>query len=121
MAKTVLVVDDSKSMRQMVSFTMAEEGYTVVEAENGRDAAFKLESSKASLIITDINMPEMNGIEFITHVRSTGNYKFTPIIVLTTESEKEMQDKGKAAGATAWLIKPFTPERLKEIAKKVAG
>ncbi len=121
MAQRVLIVDDSNSMRQMIRFTLEEEGYQVEGAVNGLDGTKKLDAFKPELIITDIHMPEMNGIDFIIHTRQQGDHKFTPIIVLTTESEKEMQEKGKQAGATAWLVKPFSPEVLVETVKKVAG
>ncbi|MEK6794924.1 MAG: response regulator [Spirochaetota bacterium] len=119
MGKKVLIVDDSPSMRQMVSFTLSEDGYEVIEADNGKAALGKLDGS--ALIITDINMPEMNGIELIKSIRGNDAVKFVPIIVLTTESEQSKQDEGKAAGATAWIVKPFTPEKLKETVKKTLG
>jgi two-component system chemotaxis response regulator CheY len=121
MSKKVLVVDDSGSMRQMVSFTLSEEGYEVTEAEDGQKGLDALESADPELIITDIHMPNVNGLEFIKRVRKNDKYKYTPIIVLTTESENEMQEKGKKAGASAWLVKPFTPEQLNETVKKVSG
>lgn len=115
----ILIVDDSISMRQMINFTLSEEDHQIFEAENGKEAMKKLEEIKPEIIITDINMPEMNGIELIKAVRGSSSCKFVPIIVLTTESEKAMQDKGKQAGATAWLVKPFTPEKLIETVAKV--
>ena len=121
MGKKILIVDDSSSMRQMVKFTLTEEGYDVEEAVDGKDGVDKVSDVNPELIITDINMPNMNGIELIEAVRKTDAYKFTPIIVLTTESEQSKQDAGKKAGASAWLIKPFTPEQLIETVKKVAG
>jgi len=121
MAQKILIVDDSNSMRQMIRFTLEEEGYEIEEAANGKEGTEKLEAFKPELIITDIHMPEMNGIEFITHTRGQSKHKFTPIIVLTTESEKQMQEEGKKAGATAWLVKPFSPDVLLETVKKVAG
>ena len=121
MAKKILIVDDSASMRQMVNFTLAEEGYEVREAENGQEALDSMKGDTPDLVITDINMPVMDGIELIKQIRAAGEFKFTPIIVLTTESEESKQNEGKQAGATAWLIKPFTPEKLTETVKKVAG
>mgnify|MGYP006296788717 CR=1 FL=1 len=121
MDKRVLIVDDSASMRQMIRFTLTEEGCEVYEAENGRKGLEVLDTAAPDLIITDINMPELDGIGFIQEIRKTGGYKFTPIIVLTTESEKEKQEEGKKAGATAWLVKPFTPDGLMETVRKVAG
>lgn len=121
MGKQVLIVDDSPSMRQMVTFTLAEDGFDIVEADCGTSALDKLSGASANCVITDINMPGMNGIELIKSIRSNDKHKFTPIIVLTTESEAAKQDEGKNAGATAWLVKPFTPEKLKETVRKVVG
>ncbi|MBI4979239.1 MAG: response regulator [Spirochaetes bacterium] len=121
MGVQVLIVDDSPSMRQMVHFTLAEDGYEVVEADSGTSALTKLSGSSMKLVITDINMPGMNGIELIKNIRKDDRSKFLPIIVLTTESEQGKQDEGKAAGATAWIVKPFTPDKLKETVKKVVG
>ena len=121
MGKKILIVDDSGSMRQMVNFTLTEEGFDVAEAVDGQDGFDSLESANPDLIVTDINMPNMNGIDLIKAVRETEKFKFTPIIVLTTESEQSKQDAGKKAGASAWLVKPFTPEKLIETVKKVLG
>lgn len=121
MAKKILIVDDSASMRQMVNFTLTEEGYEVTEAKNGQEALDSMKGGAPDLVITDINMPVMGGIELIKQIRAAADFKFTPIIVLTTESEESKQREGKQAGATAWLIKPFTPEKLTETVKKVAG
>ena len=121
MAKKVLIVDDSKSMRQMINFTLSENGYAVEEAENGKVGIDVLDSVQPELIISDINMPEMDGISFIKKVRENSAFKFVPIIVLTTESEATKQDEGKKAGASAWIIKPFSPEKLMEVVKKVGG
>ena len=120
MGVNVLVVDDSSSMRQMIEFTLKENGYAVDTAANGKEGCRKL-NPDLKLIITDLYMPEMDGIEFIKQARASGTNKFTPIIMLTTESEKEKQDDGRQAGASAWLIKPFTPEKLMETIKKVIG
>jgi two-component system, chemotaxis family, chemotaxis protein CheY len=121
MGKKILIVDDSASMRQMVHFTLEEAGYEVAEGVDGKDGVDKLEEVNPDVIITDINMPNMNGIELIKAVRRTDNFKTKPIIVLTTESEQSKQEAGKRAGATAWLIKPFTPEQLTETVTKVSG
>ncbi len=121
MGGKVLIVDDSSSMRQMVKFTLSEEGYDVVEAVDGKDALDKLGGADPGLVITDINMPNLDGIGLIKEIRANAKFKFTPIIVLTTESEQAKQDEGKKAGATAWLVKPFTPEKLIETVKKVSG
>lgn len=120
MAQQILIVDDSPSMRQMVAFTLGDAGYAVVEAVDGKDALGKL-NADTKLIVTDINMPGMNGFELVKSVRSGTVQKFVPIIVLTTESDPAKQAEGKAAGATAWLVKPFTPEKLLETVKRVIG
>lgn len=121
MAK-ILVVDDSASMRQMVSFTLSEDGHEIVEATNGKDGLAKLQgNSDVKLIISDIHMPEMNGIEFVKAVRENSKYKFVPIIILTTESESGMQEEGRKAGASAWIVKPFTADDLKSTVDRVAG
>ena len=120
MATRVLVVDDSASMRQMISFTLTEQGYEVIQAGNGKEAC-PLLSDSIKLIITDLYMPEMNGIELIKNVRQSPTNKFTPIIMLTTETEGEKQEEGRKAGATAWIVKPFAPEKLKETVQKVMG
>jgi two-component system, chemotaxis family, chemotaxis protein CheY len=119
MSKTALIVDDSPTMRQMVSFTLANAGFTVIEAEHGKDAVSKVAGGpKMDIVVTDLNMPEMDGIELIKELRKLGAFKFTPILMLTTESALEKKQAGKAAGATGWIVKPFNPEvLLKTIAK----
>lgn len=112
MAKKILAVDDSKSMRQMVAMTLKSAGFDVVEAEDGVDALKQASSNQFDLVLTDINMPNMNGIELTAKLRGMGNYSMTPIICLTTESSDDMKGKGKAAGATGWIVKPFSPEKL---------
>ncbi len=120
MPDNVLIVDDSASMRQMVKFTLVENGFNVIEAVNGQEGIDKLNNlDNCKFIITDIHMPVMNGIDFIKNVRSGNKYKFSPIIVLTTESEEEMQNEAKKAGASAWIVKPFSPKKLIEVIKKV--
>lgn len=120
MAKTVLVVDDSVSMRQMVGFTLTNAGYTVVEAVDGQDAVAKLTNgAKPHLVITDLNMPSMDGIAFIKHVRSLPDFKFTPILMLTTEAADNKKKEGQAAGATGWIVKPFNPEQMLNVVRKV--
>ncbi|HCL56418.1 MAG TPA: two-component system response regulator [Spirochaetia bacterium] len=121
MEKKALIVDDSPSMRQLIRFTLLEEGFDVVEAVNGQEALRKLEAIGADFIITDINMPEMDGITLIKNVRVHLSFKFLPIIVLTTESEGEKKKEGLAVGASAWIEKPFTPEKLLEVIKKTMG
>lgn len=112
MAK-ILAVDDSASMRQMVSFTLSGAGHEVVEAADGEEA-FKLAKSAngIDLVISDINMPRMDGIELIKQLRNLPNFKFTPILMLTTESSSDKKTEGRAAGATGWIVKPFNPEQL---------
>lgn len=120
MAKTVLVVDDSVSMRQMVSFTLTNAGYDVVEAGDGKEAVEKLNGGAApNLVITDLNMPNMDGISLIKAVRGMVAHKFTPILMLTTESSDDKKKEGQSAGATGWVVKPFNPEQMLATIKKV--
>lgn len=111
MAK-ILAVDDSKSMRQMVTMSLKSAGHDVTEAEDGAMALDIAKKQQFDLVVTDINMPNMNGIELIQALRAMPNYKFTPILCLTTESSDDMKGKGKSAGATGWIVKPFSPEKL---------
>ncbi|RMF14174.1 MAG: response regulator [Gammaproteobacteria bacterium] len=120
MAK-ILAVDDSASMRQMVVFTLRAAGHDVEEAENGVQALEKARASTFDLVISDVNMPEMNGIELIRLLRQESAYQFTPLLMLTTESAPEKKAEGKAAGATGWIVKPFNPDQLLSIVKKVLG
>ena len=119
MSKNILAVDDSVTMRQTISTTLEKEGYSVTLANDGMDAISKLNGNKYHVIVTDINMPNMDGIKLIQEVRKLASYKFTPIIVLTTESQPEKKEEGKNAGATGWIIKPFKPEQLIADLKKV--
>ena len=119
MAKKILAVDDSKTMREMVSFTLKSAGYEILEAEDGKAALGVLGSAKVDAVITDLNMPNMNGFELIRALRANPLYKFTPILMLTTEGEGSKKEEGKAAGATGWIVKPFNPEKLVEVVKKV--
>lgn len=112
MAKTALIVDDSVSMRQMVSFTLQQSGFAVLEGGNGKEALVTLGGSKVDIVITDLNMPEMDGITFIRELRTRPNAKFTPVLMLTTESQESKKAEGKAAGARAWITKPFQPSVL---------
>lgn len=121
MAKTILAVDDSASIRQMVSFTLKGAGYTVIEAVDGQDGLTKAKASPCNLILTDQNMPKMDGITLIKSLRALPQYKTTPILVLTTETSDAMKTAGRAAGATGWLVKPFDPQKLLEVVKKVLG
>lgn len=120
MGKTVLVVDDSVSMRQMVSFTLTGVGYEVIEAGDGKEAVDILNGgSKPYLVITDLNMPNMDGISLIKAVRGMAAHKFTPILMLTTESSADKKKEGQNAGATGWIVKPFNPEQMLATIKKV--
>lgn len=119
MGKCVLAVDDSKTMRDMVSFTLRGAGYSVVEAENGVAALRAAQGQKIDVIITDVNMPEMDGITLVRKLRALPTHAGTPILILTTESEQSKKDAGRAAGATGWIVKPFSPEKLLQIVAKV--
>ena len=119
MGKSVLVVDDSTSMRQMVAFTLKSAGFSVVEGGNGKEGLQKLDGQKVDLVISDLNMPIMNGLDMIRQIRSRPQYKFTPILMLTTESQEAKKAEGKAAGATGWIVKPFNPDQLLMVIKKV--
>lgn len=121
MAKTILIVDDSASLRQVVSIALKSAGYDVVEACDGKDALTKLDGRKLHLIISDVNMPNMDGISLIRELRALPAYKFTPILTLTTESTTEKKMEGKDAGATGWIVKPFNPEKLLATVNKVLG
>ncbi len=118
---SILAVDDSASMRQMVSFALKKAGHEVVEAADGEQALTLAKSKKVNLVITDVNMPKMDGIALIKELRSLPDYKFTPILMLTTESAQEKKQQGKAAGATGWLVKPFNPDQLIATINKVLG
>ncbi len=119
MGKTILTVDDSASIRQMVTFTLKGAGYDVVEAVDGMDGLAKLGSTDVQMVITDLNMPKLDGIGFIKKIRANAKTKFIPVIMLTTESQAEKKQAGKAAGATGWIVKPFKPEQLLGVVKKV--
>lgn len=121
MGKTIMTVDDSASVRQMVSFTLQGAGHDVIEAVDGRDALSKLEGNRIHLVITDLYMPIMNGIELIRELRNMPKYRFVPIIMLTTEAQAEKKQAGKAAGATGWIVKPFNPKQLLSVVRKVLG
>ncbi len=121
MAKTILAVDDSGSLRQMVSFSLRAAGYKVVEAVDGQDGLDKARHQTVDLVLTDQNMPRMDGITLIKSLRNLAAYAKTPILMLTTESSDEMKARGRAAGATGWLVKPFDPQRLTDVVKKVIG
>ncbi|WP_429127069.1 response regulator [Aeromonas veronii] len=112
MGKTILIVDDSATIRQVVGMTLKGAGYEVMEASDGKDALNKLDGKKINLIISDVNMPNMDGITFVKEAKKLVNYKFTPVIMLTTESQDSKKQEGQAAGAKAWVVKPFQPEQM---------
>jgi two-component system chemotaxis response regulator CheY len=119
--KTILTVDDSASIRQMVAFTLSGAGYTVVQAVDGVDGLAKARTTNADLVLTDQNMPNADGLTLIRGLRGLPTYAKTPILVLTTEAGDDMKAKGKAAGATGWIVKPFDPVTLLNVVKKVLG
>jgi two-component system chemotaxis response regulator CheY len=111
-SKTILIVDDSPSVRQVVGIALKGAGYDVIEGCDGKDALTKLDGRKIHLIISDVNMPNMDGITFVKEVKKLGTYKFVPIIMLTTESQESKKSEGQAAGAKAWVVKPFQPAQM---------
>jgi two-component system chemotaxis response regulator CheY len=119
MAKTIMIVDDSASLRQVVMIALKGAGYDVIEGSDGRDALGKLTGQKVHLIISDVNMPNMDGITFLKEVKTLANYKFTPVLMLTTESQQAKKEEGKAAGAKAWMVKPFMPDQLLAAVQKL--
>jgi two-component system chemotaxis response regulator CheY len=119
MAKTILVVDDSASLRQVVGIALKGAGYDVVEGVDGKDALTKLDGRKVNLIISDVNMPNMDGISFVKQVKAHPSHRFTPVIMLTTETGDQKKDEGRAAGAKAWLVKPFNPPQLLDAVSKL--
>jgi two-component system, chemotaxis family, chemotaxis protein CheY len=121
MPKTIMTVDDSASVRQMVSFTLRDAGYNVIEAINGQDALKKMNGIAVHMMVTDLNMPKMDGLDLIRAVRQLPSFHFIPIIMLTTESQMEKKQEGKSAGATGWIVKPFQPEQLIAVVKRVLG
>ncbi len=118
---SILAVDDSASMRQMVAFTLKGAGYDVVEASDGVKALSIAKTRSVNLVVTDVNMPNMDGITLIKQLRTLPNYKFIPMLMLTTESGGDKKREGKAAGATGWIVKPFNPDQLLATIKKVLG
>ena len=118
---SILAVDDSASMRQMVSFTLKGAGYEVIEATDGVEALSIAKNKSVNLVITDVNMPNMDGISLIKELRGLPSYKFTPLLMLTTESGTDKKQAGKAAGATGWIVKPFNPDQLLATIRKVLG
>lgn len=121
MSKRILAVDDSKTMRDMVSFTLKGAGYEVLVADDGVNALSALDGENVDLIITDVNMPNMNGIELVQKLRGDPRFRATPILILTTESDDGLKQQGRAAGATGWIVKPFVPEKLLKVVNKVCA
>jgi two-component system chemotaxis response regulator CheY len=121
MSGRILAVDDSASMRQMVAFTLKSAGFDVAEAEDGQAALDLAKTEKFKLVLADVNMPRMDGITLVRNLRGMADYKFTPLLMLTTESTPEKKMEGKAAGATGWLVKPFNPEQLVATVQRVLG
>lgn len=119
MAKTIMVVDDSATLRQVVSIALKGAGYDVLEGVDGKDALGKLSGQKVHLIISDVNMPNMDGITFVKEVKTRNEYKFTPVIMLTTEAGEDKKSLGQAAGVKAWVVKPFKPEQMLSAVSKL--
>lgn len=119
MSKTILIVDDSESVREIVSYTLKDAGYNVLEAKDGKDALRHFANPGVELVITDLNMPEMDGIALIKEIRSLETYKYVPILMLTTESQAAKKQDAKAAGATGWIVKPFVAQKLLDTVQKV--
>ncbi|MFL9924401.1 response regulator [Herbaspirillum lusitanum] len=119
MEKTILIVDDSFSLRQTISIALKSAGYQVVEANDGKDALSKLDGRKFNLVISDVNMPNLDGLSFVREMKQMPNYKFTPVIMVTTESGEDIKQEGRAAGVRAWVHKPFQPPVLLEAVAKL--
>jgi two-component system chemotaxis response regulator CheY len=121
MPATILIADDSRTMRDMVRAVLEADHHSVVEAPDGRQALAVAQEHAADLVITDVNMPVMDGLALVRALRERAEYRFTPILVLTTETGDDMKQRGRAAGATGWLVKPFDPERLRQTVRKILG
>jgi two-component system chemotaxis response regulator CheY len=119
MAKTIMIVDDSASLRQVVGIALRGAGYDVLEGCDGRDALSKLRGQKVHLVISDVNMPNMDGISFVKALKASPAYKFTPVVMLTTESDAAKKAEGQAAGAKAWVVKPFKPDQMIAVVQKL--
>ena len=119
MAKTIMIVDDSASLRQVVGIALRGAGYDVLEASDGKDALGKLKGQKVHLMISDVNMPNMDGISFVKAIKQIPAYKFTPVVMLTTESQDAKKKEGQEAGAKAWVLKPFKPEQMIGVVQKL--
>lgn len=121
MSKTILIVDDSASIRNVVSIALRGAGYEVLQACDGQDALSKLDGRRIHLIVSDVNMPNMDGLTFIVEAKKKPNYKFTPIIMLTTEGSEQKKDAGRSAGAKAWMVKPFKPDQMLAAVSKLVA
>ncbi|GAA1901936.1 response regulator [Lapillicoccus jejuensis] len=121
MSKTILIVDDSPSVRQVVGIALRGAGYDVIEGTDGSDALSKLDGRRVNLIISDVNMPRMDGITFVKEAKKLAGYRFTPVIMLTTESAQDKKAEGQAAGAKAWVVKPFRPEQMLAAVSKLVA
>lgn len=119
MSKTILIVDDSDSLREVVGIALKNAGYEVIEGADGQEGLKQLDGKKVHLIISDVNMPNMNGIEMVKKIKEMPDYKFTPIIMLTTESGDDMKEEGRSAGVKAWMVKPFKPEQMLDAVSKL--
>lgn len=119
MTKTVLIVDDSNTMRKMVGDTLRGAGFSVVEGINGADALGRIAGQRVQLVITDFNMPVMGGVALVEQLRKQPEFRFTPILMLTTESDEARKQQGRAAGATGWIVKPFDPVKLIQVVKRL--
>ena len=119
MAKTILIVDDSTSLRQVIAIALKGAGYEVIEGVDGQDGLNKLSGQRVNLIISDVNMPNMDGLTMVCKIKENPQYKFTPIIMLTTESGTDMKERGRAAGVKAWMVKPFKPEQMLDAVSKL--
>ena len=121
MGKVIMTADDSASIRQMVSFTLRQAGYEIIEAVDGKDALEKLAGTRIDMLIADLNMPNLDGIGLLKEVRRSPEHRFVPVIMLTTESHEAKKNEGRAAGASGWIVKPFKPDQLLAVIKKVIG
>jgi len=121
MSKRIMIVDDSATVRQVLQMTLEGAGYDILDAVDGQDALAKLEDARLDMVITDLNMPNLDGIGLIRKIRQHAAYRFIPIVMLTTESAEEKKQEGKAAGASGWIVKPFKPEQLLKVVKMVLG
>lgn len=121
MSKTIMIVDDAVSIRGLASMTLENAGYQVVEATDGRDALSKIERSRVHMVITDINMPNMSGIELVHALKADSRYRFIPVVILTKETEPELKRQGQVSGAKAWITKPFKPKTILGVVRKIIG